>query len=89
MDNALHCYISGKVQGVGFRVATQRKAKELELNGWVKNLVDGRVEVMVNGSEVQLEAMRVWLKEGPSLARVDDLACQELHITLPPGFHIK
>ena len=47
MQICLHGFVSGKVQGVGFRQHTQEEAQRLELNGWVRNLADGRVEVLV------------------------------------------
>ncbi len=46
-----HIIYSGVVQGVGFRLTTQRKAKELHLAGWVRNLSDGRVEILVEGQK--------------------------------------
>jgi acylphosphatase len=50
-----HVFFSGTVQGVGFRYTTQRFAHELKLNGWVKNLPDGRVEMMAEGSRERIE----------------------------------
>ncbi len=50
-----HIYFSGTVQGVGFRYTTQRYAGKIGLNGWVKNLVDGRVEIMVDGDKGKIE----------------------------------
>ena len=46
-----HIYYSGRVQGVGFRYTTQIFANELKLSGWVKNLNDGRVEILVEGKQ--------------------------------------
>ncbi|MAS10453.1 acylphosphatase [Salinisphaera sp.] len=64
--------ISGRVQGVGFRAATQDKARELGLAGWVRNLPDGRVEARATGTADALEALRLWFEHGgPSIARVD------------------
>lgn len=50
-----HIYFSGTVQGVGFRYAAQRYAVRIGLNGWVKNLIDGRVEMMVDGDKGKIE----------------------------------
>jgi acylphosphatase len=50
-----HIIYSGVVQGVGFRLTTQRKAEELHLAGWVRNLSDGRVEILVQGSQSSIE----------------------------------
>lgn len=50
-----HVLFSGTVQGVGFRYTTQRFARELKITGWVKNLSDGRVEMMAEGPRERLE----------------------------------
>ena len=55
MNRRLHAYYSGSVQGVGFRFTAERLAVSLNLNGWVKNLKDGRVEVMCEGRKELLE----------------------------------
>lgn len=69
-----HVFISGKVQGVNFRWNTKRKAKKQELTGWVKNLPDGRVEVVLEGEKENVEQMIGWIKKGgPSFAKVKNL----------------
>lgn len=68
-----HLIISGRVQGVGFRYFTYRTAKEHQLKGWVKNLYDGTVEVVVTGSRKKVAKMIEKLKEGPPSARVQDI----------------
>ncbi len=61
----LHAFISGRVQGVFFRVYTKEKALMLGLTGWVRNLRDGRVEVVAEGNEDNLRKLLQWLqKEG-------------------------
>ena len=50
-----HVLFSGSVQGVGFRYTTQRFAREFKINGWVKNLPDGRVEMMAEGSRERID----------------------------------
>lgn len=77
-DRAIHVYVTGKVQGVWFRANTQRKAQELQLTGWVKNLADGRVECMIFGTEEQVEKMIQWLWQGPELATVSDVIIQDI-----------
>ena len=63
--------IQGRVQGVGFRASARRKALQLGLTGSARNLNDGRVEVIVQGVSVAIEAMALWLERGPAHARVD------------------
>jgi acylphosphatase len=73
----LHCYVSGKVQGVFYRDGTRRKATELGVTGWVRNLSDGRVEVMLCGELEKVEEIREWLWDGPPDANVTDVTVQE------------
>ena len=77
---AKHFLISGCVQGVGFRYATQQKAQQLGIMGWVKNRDDGRVEVWAEGSEVQLDQLTIWLQQGPPNARVDHVAIEQAQV---------
>lgn len=65
-----HIIIEGKVQGVFFRAYTQRMAASLELTGWVRNLADGRVEIVIEGEENNLTAMIEWCRKGPPYAAV-------------------
>ena len=65
--------ISGKVQGVGFRNFTQHNAQQLGVNGYAKNLANGKVEVVAEGDKSQLDALIDLLKKGPRYARVDSL----------------
>ena len=74
----LRCYVTGRVQGVGFRYATAEKALTLGVNGYVRNLPDRRVEVLVCGEERAVNALRDWLWQGPHLARVADVRCEAL-----------
>jgi len=53
----IHVFFSGTVQGVGFRYTVRRMAQELGLNGWVRNLGDGRVEMLAQGNQAQLEIL--------------------------------
>ena len=63
--------VEGRVQGVWFRDSTRTQANKLGLNGWVKNRSDGRVEVLAEGPEAEVEQLIQWCHEGPSYARVD------------------
>jgi acylphosphatase len=62
--------VEGLVQGVGFRYATVRQARALGLTGTVRNLEDGRVEVVAEGEEEKLARLRAWLSRGPAGAHV-------------------
>jgi acylphosphatase len=68
-----HIFVSGRVQGVFFRDHTQRWAAPLGLTGWVRNVMGGRVEIMVEGPKDKIQSLLGRLKQGPPLARVDCL----------------
>lgn len=63
--------ISGHVQGVGFRFFVYRRATELNLTGYAKNLYNGNVEVIAEGDETNLEQLHKFLKQGPSRSYVE------------------
>lgn len=67
-------YVSGFVQGVGYRFFAQRVAARLGISGYVKNLFDGRVEVYAIATQQQLGALRDELKRGPRGATVEEVA---------------
>lgn len=73
MKGRAHIFVSGWVQGVFFRDQTQKWAASLHIKGWVRNLKDGRVEVMAEGEKENIEDLIGHLKQGPSLARVDNV----------------
>lgn len=73
MKARLHAFVSGRVQGVFFRDFTRRWARTLGLTGWVRNVFDGRVEVMAEGNQEALETLIEKLKEGPPAARVENV----------------
>jgi acylphosphatase len=66
-------FVSGDVQGVGYRFFTQRAAMELGLSGRARNLYDGRVQVEVEGPRIKIEELLVRLRVGPRLASVTDV----------------
>lgn len=74
----LRCYISGRVQGVGFRYATADKARALGVTGYVRNLPDRRVEALICGDEQAVTALQHWLRQGPPFAQVSDIHCETL-----------
>lgn len=63
-------HVSGKVQGVYFRVASQQKAIDYGLSGYARNLADGDVEVFLSGEEENVQKMLAWLAQGPEQAQV-------------------
>lgn len=73
MSRRAHVYISGRVQGVFFRMATAEEARRLGLSGWVRNLLDGRVEAVFEGEESAVARMLQWCHNGPPHARVDSV----------------
>ena len=79
-----HCFIDGRVQGVFYRSHTYSKAMEIGVNGWVRNLDDGRVEVMMQGEPEQVDAMHDWLWEGPMMANVTSVQCSDCE---PGGYN--
>jgi acylphosphatase len=74
----LHVRISGRVQGVGFRIAVYREAQSLSITGWVRNLPDRSVEAEFEGDRPALEMMHRWCDQGPTFARVDAVSSEWL-----------
>jgi acylphosphatase len=74
-----HYLLSGRVQGVGFRYFAYRLARELGLNGWVRNLPDGTVEIEAQGEEDRLDQFLLEIKSGPQLAIVKDISIETRH----------
>ena len=66
----VHVYVSGRVQGVGFRYALYHEAARLNLSGWVRNRPDGRVEAAFEGDEDAVREIGEWCRQGPPGARV-------------------
>ena len=73
-----HIVVSGRVQGVFFRVHTKKEAVLLGVKGWVKNLLDGRVEIMAEGEKERVERLIAFIKQGPPQAYVEDAAVEWL-----------
>ena len=72
-NSRLHAIVSGRVQGVNFRYFVMEQAAELDLNGWVRNRWDGSVEVTAEGPRSNLEQLLQALRQGPPMARVEDV----------------
>jgi acylphosphatase len=69
-----HAYVSGMVQGVFFRATTAEEAQRIgDLTGWARNLPDGRVEVVCEGSKEKVEQLAAWLWHGPPSSHVNDV----------------
>lgn len=76
-DAPIACWrlvVRGRVQGVGYREACLHAARAIGISGWVRNRSDGSVEALACGPGAALERFARWMRQGPSLARVDDLA---------------
>ncbi len=78
--------VYGLVQGVGFRHYTCREAHRLGLNGWVRNRLDGSVEIHAQGNREAVEALSAWAKTGPMLARVDRAESSNCQVEYLDGF---
>ena len=74
MEQQVHVVVSGRVQGVGYRMSAQNEAIGLGLKGWIRNLPHGAVEVVAEGEADALERFITWCRQGPPLARVTDLS---------------
>jgi len=73
LERRLHALVSGRVQGVAFRWNTVRAAERLGLTGWVRNLPDGRVEILAEGDSSHLAELLAWLRKGPPGSRVEQV----------------
>ena len=76
-DHTKHYLISGRVQGVGFRMFVHRQATQLKLKGWVRNLNDGRVETVAQGPPELIKKFEDLIRTGPSRAIVESLQVGE------------
>ena len=68
-----HTIITGRVQGVCFRMETCRAVENLKVSGWVKNKRDGSVEAVFEGEEADVTKALDWCRQGPPISRVDDI----------------
>lgn len=70
MRKTLHLMISGRVQGVGYRMGFDAEARRLGVFGWVRNRHDGQVEALIQGDDVAIDVLITWSRSGPPAARV-------------------
>lgn len=89
MNRCRHFLVSGQVQGVFFRASTEAAARRLGLTGWVRNLRDGRVEVLACGAENRLAELERWLWQGPPRARVTQVQAAEAPPQSFDGFSVR
>ena len=83
------CYqftVSGRVQGVFFRASTRDTAVSLGIAGSAVNLPDGNVEIIACGTQPALEELRAWLRDGPPMARVEDITEKAIDCREPRQF---
>lgn len=74
-------FVSGRVQGVGFRAFVEDEANLRGLNGWVRNRRDGSVEALASGPPTEIEVFLTALRQGPSASRVDRLDVENVDET--------
>ncbi len=73
MTRRVHVFVAGLVQGVFFRATARDRAVSLGLTGWVRNLPDGRVEILAEGESQRIAEFLDWCESGPPRARVDSV----------------
>ena len=72
-----HVFVSGRVQGVGYRYSAARAAAKYRISGWVRNNFDGSVELECEGFAKDIDNFIAWLKSGPPGARVTSVEIKE------------
>jgi len=89
MNRCRHFLVSGRVQGVFFRAATEAAARRLGVTGWVRNLADGSVELVACGEEAKLAELERWLWQGPPRARVEQVRSREAELQTFSDFSVR
>lgn len=82
----MRAVITGRVQGVWYRAWTEKTATALGLSGWVRNCADGSVEAVFAGDDAAVDEMLAACRDGPPLARVDDVTVEPCDPPDGPGF---
>ena len=81
----VRCLVSGRVQGVFYRASAAHRARELGIEGYARNLDDGRVEVLACGNPAAVDAFVRWLWVGPSAAKVTDVSIESVEAARAGG----
>lgn len=89
MTRCRHFLVSGRVQGVFYRASTREQANTLGLTGWVKNLRDGRVELVACGADDRLAQLERWLWQGPQYANVTRVEVGEADAPAVDTFEVR
>ena len=85
----VHVFVSGRVQGVWFRESCREQARAARVDGWVRNLADGRVEAVFEGPSVAVDRVVAWCREGPRRARVDGVDAASEAPAGEAGFRVR
>ncbi len=86
---AVRVLIAGRVQGVGFRWAVERQAGRLAVDGWVRNLSDGRVEARFEGDDAAVGDLVAFCREGPDTARVESVSVSDVEPERSGAFQVR
>ena len=81
VEKQIHIFVTGRVQGVFFRQSTKVMAIKNNAKGWVRNLDDGRVEIVAQGETQDIDNLAHWCKTGPANSRVDEFELSEENIS--------
>lgn len=73
LTTAVSGLVKGKVQGVFLRAKAQQKARNLNLTGWIRNIDNGDVEILIAGNKLAVGLMEIWLNQGPGNSTVDSV----------------
>lgn len=87
---AVRFLVAGRVQGVFFRASTRTEAERLGLQGYARNLPDGRVEVLAAGPQSAIDSLAAWLNIGPPMASVSAVEHNDADLAkVPDGFEVR
>tara|TARA_Y100000593_G_scaffold46836_1_gene88873 strand:+ start:2017 stop:2295 length:279 start_codon:yes stop_codon:yes gene_type:complete len=81
VQKQIHIFVTGRVQGVFFRQSAKVMAIKNNAKGWVRNLDDGRVEIVAQGETQDIDNLAHWCKTGPANSRVDEFELSEENIS--------